>query len=138
MINKLSKNSFFKIVFILIFFTLGIVRSEPIKEVKNISMIELIANPEKFNGKHVRLIGYSLIKFEVHGVFVSENDAKHSIMKNGLWIVFANIELNKYKKLNEKYILIEGIFDSHKKGHFGMYSGEIRDIGRLELWVNTN
>jgi len=38
------------------------------------------------------------------------------------------------KKSNGKYVLVEGIFNSKKKGHFDRYSGTIDNITRYELW----
>lgn len=133
MAYKNIKWIYLKTILLFVFFGLQLVRSEPMNNIKDVSIIELIATPNKFNGQHVRLIGYAVFGFEVSGIFLSANDSKHSIMKNALWISLNQIEFNKYKKLNEQYILLEGIFNSSEKGHFGMYSGAIESVNRIML-----
>src|SRR5437588_496077 len=50
------------------------------------SLIELIARPETFNGKHVRVIGYVVLGFENRAVYLTKESAEHGIFRNGLWL----------------------------------------------------
>ena len=38
------------------------------------------------------------------------------------------------KKLNQHYVLIEGIFDAQDHGHMGLFGGAIKNITRVETW----
>ena len=136
MIYKYNIKRYGKIILILMFLGLESVRSENMNNIEDVSMIALIANPNKFNGQKIRLIGYLYLNFEVQAFFLSKNDYENSIMKNALWLSFERKKLAEYKKGNNKYVLIEGVFNSKEKGHFGMYSGTIESINRLQVRRN--
>jgi hypothetical protein len=50
------------------------------------SLIELIANPTKFDGKRVRIIGFLRLEFEGNAIYLSKSDFEHGVTKNGLWV----------------------------------------------------
>jgi len=54
------------------------------------------------------------------------------VTKNGLWIDVPSNEATR--KLNGKYVIVEGVFDPTRKGHLGMWSGMIKEVSRFELW----
>lgn len=103
-----------------------------------VSLINLIATPEQYDGKLVRVIGVGNVKFESNGLYLSRDDYKKAITKNAVWLALDEELLEttyeKLKKSNGKYVLVEGIFNSKKKGHFGRYSGTIDTITRYEFW----
>lgn len=99
---------------------------------KNISLIEVIANPDKYHNQHIRVIGFASLKFENQVLYISSSDYEHGISKNGVWLDIDDFA--KYRNFDEKYILIEGVFDSKSKGHLGMNTGSIKNIDRIKLW----
>jgi hypothetical protein len=102
------------------------------------SLITLIAQPEKFDGKPVRVIGYVHFQFEGDGLYVSQADFEHSIFRNGLWIDppsgFESDSAPARRQPNDQYVIVEGIFSAQDGGHFGMWSGALHHVTRLELW----
>ncbi len=97
-----------------------------------VSLIELIANPEQFDGKPVRIIGYIHREFEGNGIYLHRDDEEQGIYANGLWVEFANgLEV---ADCQDRYVLIEGTFDARRRGHMGMWSGTVRDITRCMPW----
>ena len=105
---------------------------------QSVSMIELIANPERFDGKDVIVIGYvhldkpPLYEETSDTVYIAESDHRHHISKNGL---FLNVPTDSQlrKSFQDDYAIIEGRFNkSH--GHMGLWSGTISNIQRLEKW----
>jgi hypothetical protein len=36
--------------------------------------------------------------------------------------------------LSEEYVIVEAVFDAEQKGHMGLFSGVLKEIGRLERW----
>lgn len=98
-----------------------------------ISIINLIATPEKYHGKIVRVVGFAVLKFESTALYLSEQDATKRVTKNALWIDIDGRN-DKYRSLNMRYVLIEGIFDAKNRGHMSLCSGAIKDISRLEPW----
>lgn len=104
----------------------------------NISLIKLVSNPEKFHNQPIQIIGFLHLEFEGNAIYINELDYKHSIRKNGFWVSFKNKELQKKAfELNDKYVLIEGVFDAENFGHMGMWSGEIKNITRIDSWGNS-
>ncbi len=105
----------------------------------NVSLIQLISNPEKYHKKPIQVMGYLHLEFEGNAIYVNELDYKHSLDKNGFWVSFKNKELMlKAMKLNDKYVLIEGVFDAENFGHMGMWSGEVKNITRIDAWGNID
>jgi hypothetical protein len=102
---------------------------------KDVSLINLIATPEKYNGRQIRIIGYLNLEFEGNGIYLHKDDYDNGISKNGLWVEMSmdSTRLPEIKKSIKKYVLMEGTFDL-SGGHMGAYSGSIKDITRLEIW----
>jgi hypothetical protein len=50
------------------------------------SLINLIATPEWYHGKKVRVIGYAVTEFEQYVLYFSETDADRLIARNGVWL----------------------------------------------------
>lgn len=108
----------------------GVVNAQAI--VHEVSMIQLISNPDKYDGQYVRVMGFLRLEFEGNGLYLHREDYEKSLYKNGVWVYVAETEANR--KLNMKYVLIEGTFDSKDKGHMGLWGGAIKDIKRVDLW----
>jgi uncharacterized lipoprotein NlpE involved in copper resistance len=101
-----------------------------------LSLVNLIATPEKYHGKKVQIIGYINIEFEGNGIYLHKEDYDSSICSNGFWVsINENIrkKINE-EKLNKSYVLIEGTFNMNQRGHMGLWSGEIEKITRIIKW----
>jgi hypothetical protein len=106
---------------------------------EDVSLINVIATPEKYKGRKIRVIGYLNLEFEGNGIYLHKDDYENGIAKNGLWVEMSrdSIQLPQIKKCIENYVLIEGTFDL-SKGHMGAFSGSIKNITRLEIWHSDN
>lgn len=106
--------------------------ASPDKSWQTISIIQLIATPEKYHNKFVLVIGFVNLEFEGNAVYLSESDYKHGLMKNAVWLNLPDdIQKNKEQQYNRKYCLIMGKFNAKKNGHMNAFSGEIGDIERF-------
>lgn len=108
----------------------------------DVSIINLISNPKKFNGKHIRLEGILEWEFESHSVYLTRDDYNYGITKNAIWLDTNEEEFfeksDDLNKMNGKYVIIEGVFNSGENGHFDMYSGAIENVTRMELWKSRD
>ena len=96
------------------------------------SLIKLIAGSDELRGQSVRVIGYSVLRFESRALYVTEADYRNAVTKNALWLQF---EIQpEPAKFDECYVLVEGIFDPENRGHLQLYSGAIRDVSRIQVW----
>ncbi|HKA08570.1 MAG TPA: hypothetical protein VKD71_15030 [Gemmataceae bacterium] len=101
-----------------------------------VSLIQLIATPDAFDGKHVRVQGFVRIEHEGSAVYLHREDAEHMLTKNGLWLAASDAapEGSKEAEVKDRYALIEGRFIAKNKGHLGLWSGAIEDITRMQAW----
>lgn len=107
-------------------------------EPETVSIINLIASPEKYDGKKVRVMGYLTLYFESSVLYLHKVDFDNAITKNGVWVDVSRAGLDSLKSYNNNYVIIEGTFDSHMNGHMDMNSGNIKNITSLALWPPRN
>jgi hypothetical protein len=99
-----------------------------------VSMVQLIATPEKFDGKVVLVVGFLRLEFEGNCLYLHKEDYEHSITKNGLWVVRNPVINAKSEALNMHYVLVLGTFNATNKGHMDLSSGSLTDIRAASLW----
>ena len=101
----------------------------------NVTLVQLIATPEKFDGKLIRVIGFLRLEFEGDVLYLHREDYENALLGDGIW-VDATPAMNKHSAtLNMHYVLLEGVFSSREHGHMDMWSGAIKQIRRAEQWV---
>jgi hypothetical protein len=103
-------------------------------ELQDVSVVQLIANPELFNGREVRVIGFLHLEFEGAAVYLHREDFDYSVDKNSVAIQLSESQEQSWQKLNNHYVIIEGRFSSVAKGHFGARSGSLQNVTRLGDW----
>lgn len=96
-----------------------------------VSLIQLIANPDVYHGKRVRLIGFCHFEFEGNALYLHKEDFDNHILQNAVWL---DADMNKFGKTNNMYVVVEAVFDGNAKGHKGLFSGMLRDVRRLQPW----
>ena len=106
-----------------------------INGVANVTMIQLIATPEKYDGQLVRVIGVGNLEFEGDCISLSKEDWKYG-GGNTIWIELGK-EATPYQEAqqyNGEYVIVEGTFDKDDCGHLGMFCGSIKNVYRYDLW----
>jgi hypothetical protein len=111
-----------------------ITRGRAAEMAEDVSMVQLITTPEKFDGKFVRVDGFLNLAFEGDSLYLHREDLVQGLVRNGIWVVRTEAMERDEKKLNRHYVLIEGIFDAQHHGHMDMFGGAIKDITRIETW----
>lgn len=99
-----------------------------------LSLIQLIANPEKYHGKSVRVVGFVHLEFEGNAIYLHKEDFDRFLPRNALWLSITDEIDKQADTYNNKYVLVEGTFNAENMGHLGMCSGSIEKIKRLEPW----
>lgn len=99
----------------------------------DVSMIQLIATPEKFHNKKVRVIGVVAIRYEDTALYLDSVSYERHLYHNAIWMPLPGKEyLEKLEHISGIYVFAEGIFDANLLGHFGAYSGTLRSISRVD------
>ncbi len=102
---------------------------------KDVTMVQLIATPEKYDGELVRVIGVGNLEFEGNCISLSKEDLKYGV-GNSIWVELGekSISYDEAKQYNGDYVIVEGVFDKDDRGHMDMFFGSIKNISRYELW----
>jgi hypothetical protein len=100
-----------------------------------LELINLIATPEKYDGKLIRVVGYLNLEFEGNALYLNKEDYKESLFRNAVWVNLTRKEtIEKTKTYSKQYVVIEGTFVMSDTGHMGLFSGGITQISRIDLW----
>lgn len=113
---------------------IGLVGWAAADQPKDVSMIQLIADPQRFDGQTIRVIGFLRLEFEGNAVYLHREDFERSILQNGIWIELTESQQKSSAKLNNGYVLVEGTFNSSEKGHLGIWPGSLQRVSRLSNW----
>ena len=103
--------------------------------VEDVSIIELIATPEKYHGKQVRVVGVGNIDFEGSRLSLSIDDHKQ-LTGNHIWISLAEgdvLDEEQLKEYNGRYVIVEGYFNKKSLGHGVGANGTLEGVYRYEL-----
>jgi hypothetical protein len=105
------------------------------QEAVEVSIVSLIATPDRFHGKVVRTEGAFRAEFEGNEICLHLEDLKTYNGKNCVWLHFDNKALGAEHKelssLNEKHVWIEGVFNKNHNGHRNCCSGSIESVWRV-------
>jgi hypothetical protein len=97
-----------------------------------VSIAALVANAALYDGRKVLVAGYLHLEFEGNAIYLHEDDYKHNIFRNGLWVSWSNDTALPDKRTcpSDHYVQVQGTFSAKQTGHMSLWSGSIRDITR--------
>ncbi|MDF2380364.1 hypothetical protein JMG10_02715 [Nostoc ellipsosporum NOK] len=103
---------------------------------ENVSLIKLLANPEKYHGKRIQVIGYLHLEFEGDAIYLHQEDYTTAIMENAIWVNLSDKQRNNAiaQKSPDHYVILIGTFNAYQKGHLSMFGGSFDHITRLDRW----
>jgi len=130
----MKSRTVFSLLALLCWFAPVLAAAEPL----DVSLVQLIANPKDYDGKIVRVIGFVKLEFEGNAIYLHQDDYKYGISKNGLWIDVTEEIRKRSTEFDQKYVMLEGMFNAKWKGHMGHWSGSIQKISALKLWIERN
>jgi hypothetical protein len=94
------------------------------------TMTGLIATPDRYSDRRVRVIGYLHLEFEGDELCPTAEVRRIKDSRSCVWIE----PPPGSTRLSDHYVLIEGRFSSKDRGHLGMFGGTIADITRADVW----
>jgi hypothetical protein len=103
---------------------------------EQVSIIQLIANPSKYDGHRVDLQAFLSVEFEGTAAYLSKDDYDHLITKNAVWIAFDKKSLPQAQSLSQQYVFITATFYAKQFGHLSLFSGELRDVERVNACLD--
>ncbi len=100
----------------------------------DVSLFDLLLNPDKYHGVQIRVIGVLRYEFEEKAIYLCKDHYQFHINRNAFWISVLpslNDRLKEIKDLDGKYVAIEGVFNKKQLGHKGGFIGTIEKINRF-------
>lgn len=102
----------------------------------SVSLISIIAAPEKYDGKKVRVRGVFRYEYECIALYLSESDYNNCFEKNSITIVVPEkISATEAFALNGKPVILEGTYHKIREGTITLHTGKIDNITRFEEWA---
>ena len=104
------------------------------KEYEEVSIINLIATPERYHDKRIRITGYLNLIYENDAVYLHKEDYDMAIGKNCVGLIITTEVRNSahYQSCNNKYVFVEGTFNMDA-GNLGSFTGALDSIARIGI-----
>ena len=123
-----------KVLLSIIFALICVCTSAESSEVRDVSMIQLIANPQQYDGTSIRLMAFLNLEFEGNALYLHREDFEKSLPSNAIWISLTDQQARTSARFSKGYVLVEGVFSAKDRGHMGMFAGSIQKITRIQSW----
>ena len=104
------------------------------EEVHRASIVQLLANPERFEGKLVEIQGFVRLEFEGDAIYLHKEDYEHGLYSNGMWLGASECKRMDGTTFDAGYAMVVGRFTSQRRGHMGLWSGAIEDVQTCYKW----
>ena len=98
---------------------------------QSVSIVQLIATPERFDGKRVKFIGFVHMELESSEVYLHREDSEHRLVSNGVYVDLREEWAKHHTALNDRYVLLEGTFRAQGGGKV---SGALVDVTGADVW----
>ena len=99
-----------------------------------VSVIQLIATPEKYDGKLVSVIGFLRLEHEGYLLYLSKQDYDNVVLADALWVDATEDMGRRRGQLELRYVKIVGTFRAgHEKRNL-FSPGGITDIQNCQFW----
>lgn len=111
---------------------------------KPISLIQLIATPEKFDGRQVTVNGFLLLGENPDFVgqqpliYIHQEDARNLILANSVRVMPSDQMRRDREKIDHVYVTLTGTFHAARQGTDSYEGGTLAQIQACSLWSNPS
>jgi hypothetical protein len=111
--------------------------AQPLLDYEAVSLINLIATPERFDKKSVVVSGWLRLEHENMSLCLGDHVPS---TKECVWIEFEyknqsreefRKRLDQWKQHHDRLVMVHGLFDRNNTGHLGGWSGALHSIVRV-------
>ncbi len=107
-------------------------------EEKEVSMVQLLARPELFDGKSIEVVGVGNYEFESDRLFLCREHFKFFLVQNSIALE-ANLKKigktgKQLKEMNGKYVIVKGVFKMDARAHFSGTNPALLNVTRWDLY----
>lgn len=97
-----------------------------------VSLVALLARPREYDGKIVQVVGFAHLEFEGNGLYLHREDFEQGLVKNSVWVDISGQRARLAP--NDRYVIVEGVFNARNNGHMGLRSGSLERVTRFDAW----
>ena len=99
--------------------------SEILKDsITEVSIIQLISNPEKYEGKTVQIEGFISLEYEGMAIYLTKDDYEYFNRKNGICLLLSKEDAISLKKeCHKKFVTVTGKFQTKLYGKSSAWNG---------------
>ncbi len=105
------------------------------EHLKSVSMIELIANPEKFDGMRVFVSGFVHFEFEGNALYFHKEDYQDGLRQNGITLGVTPEQEKQHAVCESKNCFVVGTFHAVAPGYSSLWSGHLTNITAIKTVV---
>jgi hypothetical protein len=93
-----------------------------------VSMIQLIATPDKYDGKIVAVTGFLNLQYEGDAIYLHREDYRNDILENSFGVDTTEDMRKNKETLQQKYVRIVGAFHAGQGLRYKSFLGRITNI----------
>ena len=98
--------------------------------VYGISLVQLLANPAKYDGNRVRVVGYIHLEADNDAIYLHREDEENHLRRNGVRVAFTQGQ--SFEGCQDAYVLLEGVFQARASGRMALWSGAITHVTKCQ------
>src|SRR5215469_6602996 len=121
------------VIQLIIFFSASHISQSQNAAPRAVSLLELVANPNKFEGQLISATGFlGLDAPDGDMLYLHKEDYDHGILLNAVGVQLSKELWSQRENLNENYVTVVGVFRSGEKS--GNRYNEILDVRKCSVW----
>ena len=124
----MSKHSSIRVAALVCVSCVLAMRAQAPQQPINVSLVQLIATPEKYDGKLVLVSGFLDMGREGDLLFLHEEDDDNVILQNAIWVRRSEQMTKDKLTLNRKYVQVTGVFKVGYTEQLGVPPNGISDV----------
>ena len=102
--------------------------ASPDDAIELVSIIQLVANPDKYHLRYVGVMGVVELDENGSAIYLHQEDYERSTIWNAVAIEAAP---SKYPDFDGRYASVRGCFRADQHGHLGSFVGSITKVDRM-------
>ncbi|MEP6690117.1 MAG: hypothetical protein ABJD07_03115 [Gemmatimonadaceae bacterium] len=101
----------------------------------DVSLVQLIATPDRFHNKTVRVVGYAHIQGINTGLYLSREAFDQGVTKNAAWLEVAADSIDAAAtQFGDRYVRVTAVWNAHELGNLHLWSGSLERVRKVEVW----
>ena len=104
------------------------------ENVKLVSMINLISNPERYHKKEIMIKGYYTVQFEEHAIYFSEDGYKIGSSSNAILLDISKefLKTQNIEPPYRGYVVVKGFFYNENYHGNDSFAGVLKNISSID------